>query len=108
MVFQNSNEKKLYFHNFFWIIDFTFIRNIFNPTLKERTTTHVRNEVFMQGIVASGIVVVIIAWCIKKRGPLFVSVFCPLQLVLVDIAAYLMLDEKLYLGRYSLKLGVIL
>ncbi|TKY59553.1 WAT1-related protein [Spatholobus suberectus] len=50
------------------------------------------------GIVASGIVVIIIAWCIKKRGPLFVSVFNPLQLLLVDIAAYLMLDEKLYLG----------
>ncbi|QCD84043.1 WAT1-related protein [Vigna unguiculata] len=50
------------------------------------------------GIVASGIMVVIIAWCIKKRGPLFVSIFSPLQLVLVDIAAYFMLDEKLYLG----------
>ncbi|KAL5174978.1 WAT1-related protein [Glycine soja] len=50
------------------------------------------------GMVASGVVVVIIAWCIKKRGPLFVSVFNPLQLLLVDIAAYLMLEEKLYLG----------
>ncbi|BAT74025.1 hypothetical protein VIGAN_01160900 [Vigna angularis var. angularis] len=50
------------------------------------------------GIVASGIMVVIIAWCIKRRGPLFVSIFSPLQLVLVDIAAYFMLDEKLYVG----------
>ncbi|KAK7400262.1 hypothetical protein VNO78_11465 [Psophocarpus tetragonolobus] len=50
------------------------------------------------GIVASGIVFVIIVWCIKKRGPVFVSVFNPLQLLLVDIAAHLMLDEKLYLG----------
>lgn len=50
------------------------------------------------GIVAFGLVVVIIAWCIKKRGPLYVSAFNPLQLLLVDIAAYLFLDEKLYLG----------
>ncbi|WVZ22516.1 hypothetical protein V8G54_001060 [Vigna mungo] len=52
----------------------------------------------LQGIVASGIMVVIIAWCIKRRGPLFVAIFSPLQLVLVDIAAYFMLDEKLYVG----------
>ncbi|KAK7363205.1 hypothetical protein VNO77_05337 [Canavalia gladiata] len=50
------------------------------------------------GIVASGIAVVMIAWCIKKRGPIFASVFNPLQLLLVAVAAYLMLNEKLYLG----------
>nr|KYP42106.1 Auxin-induced protein 5NG4 [Cajanus cajan] len=54
--------------------------------------------VVYSGIVVSGIAVVIIAWCIKKRGPLFASVFNPLQILLVDIAAYLTLDEKLYLG----------
>ncbi|KAK7319369.1 hypothetical protein RJT34_04089 [Clitoria ternatea] len=50
------------------------------------------------GIVGSGIVVVVVGWCIKKKGPLFASVFNPLQLLLVAIAANLMLDEKLYLG----------
>ncbi|KAK7363204.1 hypothetical protein VNO77_05336 [Canavalia gladiata] len=54
--------------------------------------------VIYPGIVVSGVVVVAIAWCIKMRGPLFASVFNPLQLLLVAIAAYLMLDEKLYLG----------
>lgn len=54
----------------------------------------------MQGIVASGLVVIAMAWCIKKRGPVFASIFSPLQLLLVVIAAYFMLDEKLYLGRY--------
>ncbi|KAL2343733.1 hypothetical protein Fmac_005018 [Flemingia macrophylla] len=54
--------------------------------------------VLYSGIVVSGIAVVVLAWCIKERGPLFVSVFNPLQLVLVDIVAYITLDEKLYLG----------
>ncbi|KAJ1434972.1 EamA domain [Sesbania bispinosa] len=50
------------------------------------------------GIVASGIMVVVIAWCVRMRGPLYASVFNPLMLVLVAIAGSLMLDENLYLG----------
>ncbi|KAG5016051.1 hypothetical protein JHK85_022187 [Glycine max] len=50
------------------------------------------------GIVASGIVVIITAWCIQMRGPLFASVFNPLMLVLVAIAGSLMLNENLYVG----------
>ncbi|XP_027348407.1 WAT1-related protein At1g25270-like [Abrus precatorius] len=50
------------------------------------------------GIMNSGIVVIVIAWCIKMRGPLFASIFGPLQLLLVAVASYLMLNEKLYLG----------
>ena len=55
----------------------------------------------MQGIVASGIVVITIAYCVDKRGPLFASIFGPLVIVLVAIVGSLALDEKLYLGRYS-------
>jgi drug/metabolite transporter (DMT)-like permease len=58
----------------------------------------------MQGIVGSGIVIVAIAWCIKMRGPIFASIFNPLQLLLVAISAYLLLNEKLYLGRYIINL----
>ncbi|KAG2409900.1 WAT1-related protein [Vigna angularis] len=43
------------------------------------------------GIVASGLVVIAIAWCVKMRGPMFVSVFNPLMLVLVAVADCLML-----------------
>ncbi|WJX26268.1 hypothetical protein P8452_15214 [Trifolium repens] len=50
------------------------------------------------GIVASGIMVIVIAWCVGMRGPLYASVFNPLMLVLVAIAGSLMLDENLYLG----------
>ena len=51
---------------------------------------------------ASGIVVIITAWCIQMRGPLFASVFNPLMLVLVAITGSLMLNENLYVGRYVL------
>ncbi|XP_061338503.1 WAT1-related protein At1g25270-like [Gastrolobium bilobum] len=50
------------------------------------------------GIMASGIMIIVIAWCIHVRGPLFASSFNPLMLVLVAIVASLTLDEKLYLG----------
>uniref|UniRef100_A0A0A0LLC4 WAT1-related protein n=2 Tax=Cucumis sativus TaxID=3659 RepID=A0A0A0LLC4_CUCSA len=50
------------------------------------------------GIVASGVMVTLITWCVRIRGPMFVSVFSPLILVLVAIAASLFLQEKLYLG----------
>ncbi|PRQ20113.1 putative EamA domain-containing protein [Rosa chinensis] len=50
------------------------------------------------GIVSSGLVVVLISWCIRKRGPLFVSAFTPLCLVIVAIASSLLINEKLSLG----------
>lgn len=57
-------------------------------------------EIVLQGIVASGIMVIVIAWCVRIRGPLYASIFNPLMLVLVALAGSLMLDENLYLGRY--------
>ncbi|XP_026390380.1 WAT1-related protein At1g25270-like isoform X2 [Papaver somniferum] len=50
------------------------------------------------GILASGLMVTLIAWCVHERGALFVSVFNPLMLVLVAIAGSILLDEKLHLG----------
>ncbi|XP_052203921.1 WAT1-related protein At1g68170-like [Diospyros lotus] len=58
------------------------------------------------GIVASGVMLTFMAWCVQMRGPLFVSVFNPLMLVLVAIAGSLLLDEKLHLGSV-LGAGVI-
>jgi len=52
--------------------------------------------------VASGLVVIAIAWCVKMRGPMFVSVFNPLMLLLVAVADSLMLGENLYVGRYNI------
>ncbi|KAK3009491.1 hypothetical protein RJ639_013856, partial [Escallonia herrerae] len=50
------------------------------------------------GTVASGLTVIVIMWCVRMRGPLFVSVFNPLILILVAIAGSLLLNEKLHLG----------
>ncbi|KAL1831805.1 hypothetical protein DCAR_0101816 [Daucus carota subsp. sativus] len=50
------------------------------------------------GVLASGVMFTLVAWCIRMRGPLFVSVFNPLMLVLVAIAGSLVLNEHLHLG----------
>ncbi|KAJ9158860.1 hypothetical protein P3X46_024404 [Hevea brasiliensis] len=50
------------------------------------------------GIVSSGLVVILIAWCVTKRGPVFVASFNPLSLVLVAISGSLLLEEQLHLG----------
>ncbi|EES11693.1 WAT1-related protein At1g68170 [Sorghum bicolor] len=57
------------------------------------------------GIFASGIALVIMAWCVKQRGPLFVSVFSPLMLLMVAVLSSLLLGEKLHLGT---ALGAVL
>ncbi|KAL5177510.1 WAT1-related protein [Glycine soja] len=50
------------------------------------------------GIVVSGLVVIVTAWCVRLRGPLYALVFSLLSLVIVAIFASLMLDENLYVG----------
>ncbi|XP_022150311.1 WAT1-related protein At1g25270-like [Momordica charantia] len=50
------------------------------------------------GIVTSGVVIALISWCVSKKGPLFVSSFNPLAIVVIAIAGCLVLDEKLHLG----------
>ncbi|XP_057746681.1 WAT1-related protein At1g68170-like [Arachis stenosperma] len=57
------------------------------------------------GIVGSGVVFLIIAWCIQMRGPLLAFIFNPVMLMLVAVVASFMLDEKLYLGSV---IGVVL
>ncbi|XP_031130304.1 WAT1-related protein At1g25270-like [Ipomoea triloba] len=50
------------------------------------------------GIVGSGLMFSLIAWCVRKKGPVFVSIFNPLMLIMVAIAGSLFLDEKIHLG----------
>ncbi|GAB4829822.1 hypothetical protein Ancab_019474, partial [Ancistrocladus abbreviatus] len=50
------------------------------------------------GIVGLGLMMALIAWCVRLRGPLFVSIFNPLALILVAIAGGFILNEKLFLG----------
>lgn len=53
----------------------------------------------MQGVIASGLTLMVMSWCISLKGPLFASVFNPLMLVIVAVLGSFLLDEKLHLGR---------
>lgn len=50
------------------------------------------------GVVASGIAFCIMTWCIGRKGPLFVTMFSPLLLIIVAVMSSIILDEKLHLG----------
>ncbi|GLJ17370.1 hypothetical protein SUGI_0301710 [Cryptomeria japonica] len=50
------------------------------------------------GIVGSGIGFCLMTWCIKKKGPVFTTMFSPLVLIIVAIMGSILLDEKLHLG----------
>ncbi|XP_028792328.1 WAT1-related protein At1g25270-like [Neltuma alba] len=50
------------------------------------------------GLVPAGVNVVMIAWCVHKRGPLFVSVFNPLLLLFLAFVGSFFMDEMLHLG----------
>ncbi|XP_055822505.1 WAT1-related protein At1g25270-like [Solanum dulcamara] len=50
------------------------------------------------GVVASGLTIILLMFCVRMRGPLFVSIFSPLMLVCVAIADSLIFNEKLHLG----------
>nr|KJB40436.1 hypothetical protein B456_007G063300 [Gossypium raimondii] len=56
-------------------------------------------SVVYTGAVGSGLTVVLMSWCLRLRGPLFVSIFNPLTLVYVAIVGSLIFDEKLSIGR---------
>ncbi|TVU21295.1 hypothetical protein EJB05_30922 [Eragrostis curvula] len=50
------------------------------------------------GIVGSGIAFALMSWCIQVRGPLYVSMFSPLLLVVVAIVGWGILGEKIHVG----------
>ncbi|XP_031486969.1 WAT1-related protein At1g09380-like isoform X2 [Nymphaea colorata] len=50
------------------------------------------------GLVGSGMAFCVMSWCIQRRGPLFVSMFSPLLLIIVAFFGWALFDEKLHLG----------
>ncbi|XVE68891.1 hypothetical protein DITRI_Ditri09bG0105700 [Diplodiscus trichospermus] len=50
------------------------------------------------GIVCSAVTFCLLSWCIQKKGPLYVSVFTPLLVVIVAVVSWALLREKLYVG----------
>lgn len=55
-------------------------------------------EIYMQGVVASGIAFAVQIWCIDRGGPVFVAVYQPVQTLVVAIMASIALGEEFYLG----------
>ncbi|KAL2469054.1 WAT1-related protein [Forsythia ovata] len=60
------------------------------------------------GIICSAMAFCMMSWCIKKRGPLYVSVFSPLLLVIVAILSWFLLEEKLYTGTFAGSVLIVL
>ncbi|XP_021862634.1 WAT1-related protein At1g68170 [Spinacia oleracea] len=54
--------------------------------------------VAFSGIFGSGVLVALTTWCNNVKGPLFVSIFSPVTLVVAALVGSLMLNDKLYLG----------
>ncbi|KAB1224064.1 hypothetical protein CJ030_MR2G006159 [Morella rubra] len=50
------------------------------------------------GVICSALAFCLSSWAIQIKGPLYVSVFSPLLLVIVAISSWALLGEKLYVG----------
>ncbi|KAH6820064.1 nodulin MtN21 /EamA-like transporter family protein [Perilla frutescens var. hirtella] len=72
----------------------------FDPTLSAWSLTSSIRLVsaIYAGIICSALAFCLMSWCIERKGPLYVSVFSPLLLVIVAILSWALLDEKLYVG----------
>lgn len=56
--------------------------------------------IIMQGIVCSGIAYCVQGVVMKERGPVFVTAFNPLCMVIVAVLGTIILNEAIDLGRY--------
>lgn len=50
------------------------------------------------GIVCSALAFLLVTWSVQQKGPLYVSVFSPMLLVIVAILSWAILGEKLVVG----------
>ncbi|XP_060173766.1 WAT1-related protein At1g09380-like isoform X2 [Lycium barbarum] len=55
-------------------------------------------SVLYNGTVNSALALYLVTWCIKRKGPLYVSMFLPLMLVISAFFSWTLLGEKLYVG----------
>ncbi|KAF0895570.1 hypothetical protein E2562_013885 [Oryza meyeriana var. granulata] len=63
-------------------------------------------SVVYTGVLASGVMLVVLSWCVKRRGPLFASVFNPLMLVVVALHLGTLLGGVLIVvGLYAVLWG---
>ncbi|XP_020222475.1 WAT1-related protein At1g09380 [Cajanus cajan] len=50
------------------------------------------------GTICSALAYVLLSWTIQRKGPLYVSVFSPLLLVIIAVLSWALLHEELYVG----------
>jgi hypothetical protein len=62
----------------------------------------------VQGVISTGITYYLQGVIMKDRGPVFVTAFRPLTMILVAIMASFMLNENMYLGMCAFNLASIL
>ncbi|GAB2234567.1 hypothetical protein Drorol1_Dr00003823 [Drosera rotundifolia] len=55
-------------------------------------------SILFSGVVSSGFNTSMLIWCTKEKGPVFTTMFCPLQTLLVVVFSYFILGDRLYIG----------
>ncbi|XP_059301901.1 WAT1-related protein At1g09380-like [Lycium ferocissimum] len=50
------------------------------------------------GVFCSALSYFVMSWCIRRKGPFFVSIFNPLPIIIVSVLSWLLLGEKIYTG----------
>ncbi|KAL2345600.1 hypothetical protein Fmac_006885 [Flemingia macrophylla] len=60
------------------------------------------------GVMCTGLAYCLMSWTIERKGPLYVAVFTPLQLVLTAILSWALLREKIYVGTAIGSLLIVL
>ncbi|GAV75127.1 EamA domain-containing protein [Cephalotus follicularis] len=69
-----------------------------NPTLWRLDCNLQLLTIIYCGVVISALVYYLQTWCISKKGPVFVAMFCPLLLVIVGIFSAIAFAERLHLS----------
>ncbi|KAL0335391.1 UNVERIFIED_CONTAM: WAT1-related protein [Sesamum radiatum] len=87
------------------IVGFSFDHNLsawsLNPSIRIVSSVYA-------GIVCSALAFCLMSWCIERKGPLYVSVFSPLLLVIVAVLSWALLEEKLYVGTVAGSVLIVL
>ncbi|KAL5700747.1 hypothetical protein ACHQM5_026155 [Ranunculus cassubicifolius] len=85
---------------FMAIFECAIIGVFFEHDVKEWSlSSHVRLiGAIYNGVVGSAVTFFLMSWCIEKRGPLYVSAFSPLLLVIVAVFGWALLNDKIYVG----------
>ncbi|MCE0480665.1 hypothetical protein HAX54_037701 [Datura stramonium] len=69
------------------------------PNLSEWALNPIRAiSVIYNGVMATSFTYFLSLWCIEKKGPLYVSMFNPLLLIISAFLSWTLFREKLYLG----------